>query len=117
MEVILNTILISIPRNLNEALQEIESQLEDEEKEKIRNLGEDEFVTLSHMFMGQKLRNLWLYPKDSPLREFFKTAGLFHEDHMSDIILRSFYRYLKDEDIRYEEQLETKPRYKQPDLS
>jgi len=109
--------MIQIPTTLQEALQELESQLEDEEKEKIRNLGEDEFVTLSHMFMGQKLRNLWLYPKDSPLREFFKAEGLSHEDDMSDIILRSFYRHLRGEDIRYEEQLETKPRYKQPDLS
>ena len=109
--------MIIIPTTLQEALLELESQLEDEEKDKIRNLGEDEFVTLSHMFMGQKLRNLWLYPKDSPLREFFRAEGLFHEDHMSDIILRSFYRHLKGEDIRYEEQLEGKPRYKQPDLS
>jgi len=76
----------------------LESQLEDQEKDQIRNLGEDEFVTLNHMFMGQKLRNLWLYPHDSPLRKFFKDEALFSEDDMSDIILRSFYRYLKGED-------------------
>ena len=109
--------MIQIPTTLQEALQELESQLEDQEKDKIRNLGEDEFVTLSHMFMGQKLRNMWLYPKDSPLYEFFNAEGLFHEDDMSDIILRSFYRHLRGEDIRYEKQLEGKPRYKQPDLS
>lgn len=79
--------MIKIPTNLQEALQELESQLSDEEKDKIMNLGEDEFVTISHMFMGQKLRNLWLYPQDSPLRKFFRAEGLFHEDDMSDIIL------------------------------
>jgi hypothetical protein len=46
------------------------------------------------------------------LLEFFKAEGLFLEDDMSDILLRSFYRYLKGEDIRYEEQLRGKPRYK-----
>lgn len=107
--------MIHTPTNLTEALQELESQLSDEDKEKIRDLGEDEFVTLSHMSMGHKLRNLWLYPKDSPLRKFFLDEDLFHEDDMSDIVLRSFYRYLQDENIRYEEQLETKPRYKHPD--
>jgi hypothetical protein len=104
--------MIKIPANLDEALEELNAQLSDEDQEKIRNLGEDEFVTLSHMFMGQKLRNLWLYPKESPLRGFFKDEGLFHEDDMSDIILRSFYRHLKGEDIRYEELLGEKPRYK-----
>lgn len=104
--------MIRIPSNLTEALLELESQLSDEDKEKIRNLGEDEFVTLSHMFMGQKLRNLWLYPQDSPLRKFFSDEGLFSEDDMSDIILRSFYRHLKDEDIRYEEQLGRKVIFK-----
>jgi len=104
--------MIKIPLNLTEALDELNSQLDDEEKEKIRNLGEDEFVILSHMFMGQKLRNLWLYPQDSPLKKFFKDEGLFMEDDMSDIILRSFYRYLKGEDIGYEVQLADKPRYK-----
>jgi hypothetical protein len=104
--------MISIPSNLAEALQELESQLSDEDKEKIQDLGEDEFVTLSHMFIGQKLRNLWLYPKDSPLYEFFNAEGLFHEDDMSDIILRSFYRHLRNEDIRYEEMLEGKVTYK-----
>ena len=104
--------MIHIPSTLNEALIELESQLSDEEKEQIRNLGEDEFVTLSHMIMGQKLRNLWLYPQESPLRKFFKDEGLFSEDDMSDIVLRSFYRYLKGKDVKYEEQLETKPRYK-----
>jgi len=103
---------IKIPLNLTEALDELNSQLDDEEKEKIQNLGEDEFVILSHMYMGQKLRNLWLYPEGSPLRKFFKDEGLFSEDDMSDIILRSFYRYLKGEEIGYEEQLETMPRYK-----
>lgn len=104
--------MIKIPSNLTDALDELSSQLSDEDKEKIKNLGEDEFVTLSHMFMGQNLRNLWLYPKGSPLRKFFKDEGLFSEDDMSDIIQRSFYRHLKDEDIRYEEQLEGQARYK-----
>ena len=104
--------MIKTPSNINECLLELDSQLEDEEKEQIRNLGEDEFVTLSHMFMGQKLRNLWLYPQESPLRKFFKDEGLLSEDDMSDIILKSFYRHLKEEDIRYEEQLERKARYK-----
>ena len=49
--------MIKIPSNINEALLELESQLEDQEKDQIRNLGEDEFVTLSHMFMGQKFCN------------------------------------------------------------
>lgn len=104
--------MIKIPSNLDEALTELNSQLSDEDKEKIRNLGEDEFVTLSHMFMGQQLRNLWLYPKESPLRGFFRDEGLFHEDDMSDIILRSFYRHLKGEDVGHEEQLGGKVRYK-----
>jgi len=98
--------MIKIPLNLTEALDELNSQLDDEEKEKIRNLGEDEFVILSHMFMGQNLRNLWLYPEGSPLMKFFKDEGLFMEDDMSDIILRSFYRYLKGEDIRLKETID-----------
>ena len=97
--------MINIPSNISKALQELESQLSDEDKERIRNLGEDEFVTLSHMFMGQQLRNQWLYPKESPLRGFFKEEGLIMEDDMSDIILRSLYRFLHEEDIKYEEQL------------
>jgi hypothetical protein len=101
-----------IPANLDEALRELESQLKDDEKAEILGFEEEDFVIMSHMFLGQELRNQWLYPGDSPLLEFFKAEGLFLEDDMSDILLRSFYRYLKGEDIRYEEQLRGKPRYK-----
>lgn len=101
-----------IPVNIDEALRELESQLKDGEKAEILGFEEEDFVITSHMFLGQELRNQWLYPGDSPLLKFFKAEGLFHEDDMSDILLRSFYRYLKGEDIRYEEQLKGKPRYK-----
>lgn len=106
--------MIRIPSTLQEALQELESQLSVEDKEKILAMEEWEYIRLSKIYISDKLKMQWLRSQDSLLKKFFKAEGLFHEDDMSDIILRSFYRHLKGEDIRYEEQLETKPRYKQP---
>ncbi len=46
--------MIKFPSTLD-ALADLNSQLSDEGNEKILNFGDDELVTLSHMFMGQQL--------------------------------------------------------------
>jgi len=60
------------------------------------------------------IRNDWLYNRylfglivtKSELRNDLASKGLFHNDDMSGIILRSYYRHLHNQDLKVEEQIE-----------
>lgn len=86
--------MIQIPTTLPEALQKLESQLSDEDKEKILEGEEWEFVKLGSMFIGEKLKNSWLRAQDSPLRRYFVELEVTNVDDMVDIVLRELYLQL-----------------------
>ncbi|MEZ4687504.1 MAG: DUF6794 domain-containing protein [Bacteroidia bacterium] len=93
------------PHNLEQCFAQLDEMLADSTKDKIMAGSEDDFVVNSHFGLGRWMRNNWGLWGNSKLRKFFKKMGLFHPDDMSSIILRSYYRYLKDEEIRLEEQV------------
>lgn len=89
--------MIPIPTNLTESIEELLSQLPDEDKEKILNGEEWEFVKLGSIFIGEKLRSSWLRPHDSPLRKYFIDLEVKNIDDMVEIVLREFFRQLNQE--------------------
>ena len=93
-----------IPKNLDECFKVLDGMISPEDRFKFReNLEKD--VSNLHFNLGMKLRNNWGLWTDSELKNWFKNIGIHHPDDMSGIILTSYWRYLNDEPIRLEEQV------------
>ena len=94
-----------VPKNLNEAIEQLQVVLHDSTKENILIMTEEDFVARSHFGLGMWIRNNWGLWKNNELANYFNSLGIYHPDDMSGIILTSYYRELQGQDWRVEEQV------------
>jgi len=94
-----------IPKNLDEAITQLDILFADSTKNQIINLTEEKFLGNTHFSTGMWIRNNWGLWKGKELAKYFNDLGIFHADDMSGIILTSYYRYLHNQDLRIEEQI------------
>ncbi|CAM1366780.1 conserved exported hypothetical protein [Tenacibaculum litoreum] len=106
-----------IPKNLEEALSQIDFYVSDSLKLEIKKKSESDFISETHFGLGIGMRNNWNLWKGSDLSKYFNSIEIFHPDDMSAIILTSYYRKLNGKDINLEEQIiGYKEYWKQVDL-
>ncbi len=84
------------PKNLDEAIYQLDRVFHDSIKSHIHDMSEDEFLSKSHMSTGMWIRNNWGLWKGRGLAKYFNKLGIYHPDDMSSIILRSYHRHLYD---------------------
>ncbi len=96
-----------IPKDLKDAIKSIDKKYSDSTKVKITKLTEKDYVYGGNYRFGIGLwmRNNWQLWGGSRLSNFFRNHKINHPESMSVVILESYYRYLKKEDIRFEEQI------------
>ena len=102
------------PKDFNEAVAQLEIVFPDSTKSAIKEMSEDEFMSIAHRSTGRWIRNEWLYNRylfglivtDSDLKKDLESKGLFTNDDMSSVILQSFYRKLTNKKILLEQQIE-----------
>lgn len=93
------------PKNLDEAVFQLEKIHDDTTKRKIVGMTEDQFIGDSHFGLGIWMRNNWGLWKGGELAKYFNSIGIFHPDDMSGIILTSYYRHLKGQDRELDKQV------------
>ena len=93
------------PKNLEEAIFQLEKIHHDTTKQKILTMTEEQFIHNSHFGLGMWIRNNWRLWKGGELSKYFNSIGIHHPDDMSGIILTSYYRKLKGDDRNLEEQV------------
>ena len=110
----------SLPRTLDECLVVLAKKTPAHTLEQMRRAPEADMV-LYHHGLGTWMRNNWGLWARGPLYWHFYALGLEHPDDMSGVILDSFWRYLREEPLQVEEQVEKYQSYwrvaKQPDPS
>jgi hypothetical protein len=102
------------PKDLNEALTQLNKITPDSIKVKIISMTENDFIAQTHFTTGMWIRNEWLYNRylfglvvtKSELRKDLSAKGLFSNDDMSGVILRSFHRQLSGVDINLDQQIQ-----------
>jgi hypothetical protein len=99
------------PKTLDEAIVQLEKIHHDTTKQKIIAMTEKEFLGNSHFGLGLWMRNNWGLWKGKELAKHFKSIGVFHPDDMSGIILTSYYRQLKGQDRKLDEQIKNYQEY------
>ncbi len=102
----------SQPRDLNQAVQALDTILNPVEKISFKNKTEEKGVSEWHMSVGLTIRNKWIRnDSGSALREYFRRLGITHPDDMSSIILTSYHRKLNHRPIDIDQQLITYKKY------
>ncbi|TXF90886.1 hypothetical protein FUA23_03560 [Neolewinella aurantiaca] len=96
-----------IPTSLEESFVELDKMINDPLKSWIRCIDDGAFSARVHLSLGMHLRNNWGLWLGSPLHQSFRKMGLHHPDDMSGVILDSYQRRLKGEDIRLQEQIDS----------
>jgi hypothetical protein len=94
------------PRSLEECFVEMDIIINEPMKSWIRCMDDGAFSARVHLSLGMFLRNNWGLWHGSPLNQSFQEMGLLHPDDMSGVILDSYQRRLKGEDIRLQEQID-----------
>jgi hypothetical protein len=97
---------IYIPIDLEDSFKQINTFWADSTKIKLKQLSEEEFSGRLHLGFGMWMRNNWQLWGGSRLSKFFNDKGIFHPDDMSGIILDSYYRYLNNKEINFDEQIQ-----------
>ncbi len=99
-------------RNLEDCFNIFDDCINEEERKKIINIEEDDFVSTAYiMGLGSFIKNdigVW---RSTNIHLFFREKGIFHPDDMTAIILTSYYRYLKRKKIKLNQQIRFYKRY------
>jgi hypothetical protein len=94
-----------IPKTLEESFEVLKLWATKDQLEKILSLSEKEMIVY-HRTVGRTIKNHWgFWTGDSDLFLWFKSLGIWHPDDMSGIILKSFYRHLKNLPLQLDEQV------------
>lgn len=94
-----------MPETLEACFEQLDTLLNDSLKEWARCLPDGAFGGGMHHSFGMYLRNNWRLWGETKLVKHFREMGVFHPDDMSSIILDSYQRRLKGEQIKLEEQI------------
>ncbi len=100
------------PKNLDEAIAQLDVIYPDSIKAQITEMDENEFLKNTHFTTGRFIRNEWLYDRflgfnigDSDLKEQLIEMGIPTNDDMSGLILRTYYRHLTKQELKVEQQI------------
>ena len=94
------------PTTLEECFLYLDEYVGKENKEYIRGT-----LNGTHFTIGMNIRNEWGLWNGGPLRDWFNNIGIYHADDMSGIILTSYQRYLRGEDIGLDERVKHYQQY------
>jgi hypothetical protein len=84
--------VVFIPANLEEAVVELHSAFNTNEKREFANFSALDPGLSLHLTGGMAMRNNWkMWEPDGPLSSWFRKEGVWHPDDMSAIIYRSFW--------------------------
>ncbi|MDD4528417.1 MAG: hypothetical protein PHX48_00900 [Bacteroidales bacterium] len=96
---------VYIPKNLDDCFKQLGVLLDDSTIIMIKGMEEEKLISNYHFGLGMWLRNNWQLWGGSRLSYYFNNMGISEPDDMSSIIIKSYRRYLKGEDIKLEEQI------------
>ena len=99
-----------IPKELKFSFEYLNKNWDSKEIEIFKNISEKDTTTPRnyHFGIGMYLRNNLLRhnEKSEELTKFFDSIGIHHYDDMSSIILTSYHRYLNNENIELQSQVD-----------
>jgi hypothetical protein len=93
-----------IPTDLDDCFRQIDNNWTAAAKTKVLTIEENDFCTAEEVRTGVWIRANWL--SGGRLQKYFNDLGVNNTDDMSEIILRSYHRYLHKRDIDISKQVQ-----------
>lgn len=90
------------PNNLEECFNALNSLLDKEYIEEIKDLDSRSRTIMYHHGLGTALRNNWGLWKGSNLQTYLTDRGIMHPDDMSSTILQFYYDWLNDDHTEWQ---------------
>ena len=97
---------LPIPKTLNECFALLDKTLPDDEIILAKTLPEDSIYYNSAFKYGTDFFHAWKIYNGSRLTEYFNKLGLHGSHHIYNTILISYHRYLNNDSIKLDEQIE-----------
>lgn len=85
---------VYIPKDLGEALAELDKRLPEVDKNEMRALPSREEMIRHHLGLGTWMRNAWGLWNGSRLHKYFTALGVKHPESMSGVILYHYHDWL-----------------------
>lgn len=92
-----------IPKDLNDALMELDKIMEDGAKKKFQAYKEEDARTKTHFSFGKYINARWSIQEGSRLTAWFQKCKIYNFDDMIDCVITAYHRKLNDKPIQFEE--------------
>ena len=90
---------VYIPKNLEEALLELDKRISADSQAKIKGIPEDSVCLVMHSRLGQWLILNWGFYSGSRLSHYIRSAGITYPDDMADFVILAYHRKLNEKPI------------------
>ena len=91
---------VYIPKDLNDAINELVKLSPPESLEKFKIVSEDIVAKKLHFGMGRWMIVNWNFYEGSRLSNYLKNLGVGHPDDMADFLIVSLHRHLNGKDLK-----------------
>lgn len=94
---------VYIPKNLDDALLQLDKLTTPESREKFKSIPEDSVCAIMHYRLGQWIILNWGFYGGSRLSHYLKSAGITYPDDMADFIILAYSRKLNAKPVNIKE--------------
>lgn len=94
---------VYIPKNLDDALLQLEKLTSPESRIKFRSIPEDSVCLYMHNRLGQWIILNWGFYGGSRLSHYLRSAGITYPDDMADFLILAYHRKLHDKPVGIKE--------------
>lgn len=94
---------VYIPKNLDDALLQLDKLTTPESREKFKTIPEDSVVYIMHNRLGQWIILNWGFYGGSRLSHYLKSAGVTYPDDMADFLILAYSRKLNGKPVNIKE--------------
>jgi hypothetical protein len=92
-----------IPKNLEDALLQLEKLMTPESKVIMKDIPEDQVCRQLHGRLGQWIINNWGFYGGSRLSHYLRSAGITYPDDMADFLILAYHKRLNDKPVQVKE--------------
>ncbi len=94
---------IYIPKNLNDAMDQLDKLTSEESKALFLSIPEDSVCLVMHNRLGQWMIVNWSFYEGSRLSNYLRSAGITYPDDMADFLTLAFHRHLQQKPVEIRE--------------
>ncbi len=94
---------IYIPKNLDDALAQLDKLSSEESKRSFKSIPEDSVCLVMHNRLGQWMIVNWSFYEGSRLSNYLRSAGVSYPDDMADFLILAFHHHLNGKPVSIKE--------------